>query len=117
VNLLGPRAFEPPQSYMAYFTSSNEGSLSNQTDIASEILEKPEPPISILLHCGLANKVEKKLTAPSLMSFIETKNLLFCYGCDHSSNLLKGGRNGCFYPPFCTSFGGISAFKYPQPSC
>jgi len=85
---------------MAYFTSSNEGSLSNQTDIASEILENPEPPIST-----------------SLMSFIETKNLLFYYGCDHSSNLLKGGRNGCFYPPFCTSFGGISAFKYPQPSC
>ena len=77
MNLLGPGAFEPPQSYMAYFTSSNKGSLSNQTDIASEILENPEPPISILLHCGLANRVEKKLTAPSLMSFIETKNLSF----------------------------------------
>jgi len=44
---------------MACFTSSTEGGLSNQTDLASEILENPEPPISILLYFGLANKVEK----------------------------------------------------------
>jgi len=77
VNPSGPGAFELSQSYTACFTSSNEGNLSNQTDLASEILENPEPPISILLHCGLANRDEKKLTAPSLMSFGETKNLSF----------------------------------------
>jgi len=44
---------------MACFTSSTEGGLSNQTDPASGILENPEPPISILLHFGLANRVEK----------------------------------------------------------
>jgi hypothetical protein len=44
---------------MACFTFSTEGGLSNQTNLASEILENPEPPISILLHFGLANRVEK----------------------------------------------------------
>jgi len=78
VNSSGRGAFEQSQSHTACFTSSNEGSLSNQTDLASEILENPEPPISILLHCGLANRVEKKLTAPYLMSFRETKNPPFC---------------------------------------
>jgi len=77
VNPSGPGAFEPSQSHTACFTSSNEGNLSNQTDFDYEILENPEPPISILLHCGLANRVKKKLTTPSLMSFGETKNVLF----------------------------------------
>ena len=77
MNPSGPGAFEPSQSHTACFTSSNECSLSNQTDLSSEILENPESPISILLHCGLANRVEKKLTTPSLMSFGESKNLPF----------------------------------------
>ena len=63
---------------MACFTSSTEGGLSNQTDPASGILENPEPPISILLHFGLANRVEKQLTTPFLMPFRETKILPFC---------------------------------------
>jgi hypothetical protein len=41
--------------------------------LASEILESLEPPISILLHVGLRNKDEKKLTAPFLISFEETR--------------------------------------------
>jgi hypothetical protein len=61
VNPSRPGAFEPSQSHTACFTSSNEGSLSNQIDLASEILENSEPPISILLHYDLANRVEKKL--------------------------------------------------------
>jgi hypothetical protein len=69
----GPGALEPSQSHTAYFTSSIEGGLFSQIDLVFEILENPEPLISILLHVGLRNKDEKKLTAPSFISFEETR--------------------------------------------
>jgi len=69
----GPGAFEPSQSHTACLTSSIEGGLSSQIDFASEILENPEPSISILLHVGFRNKDEKKLTASSFISFEETR--------------------------------------------
>jgi hypothetical protein len=69
----GPGALEPSQSHTTCLTSSIEGGLSSQIEFASEILENPEPPISILLHVGFRNKDEKKLTAPSFISFKETR--------------------------------------------
>jgi len=69
----GLEALEPSQSHIACFISSIEGCLSSQIDLAFEILENPEPPISILLHVGLRNNDEKKLTAPSFISFEETR--------------------------------------------
>jgi len=69
----GPGALEPSQSHTTYFTSSIEGGLFSQIDLVFEILENLEPLISILLHVGLRNKDEKKLTAPSFISFEETR--------------------------------------------
>jgi len=69
----GLGALEPSQSHIACFTSSIEGAFSSQIDLASKILENPEPPISILLHVGLRNKDEKKLTASFFISFEETR--------------------------------------------
>jgi len=60
-----PGALDPSQSHTACFTSFIESGLSSQIDLASGILENPEPPISILLQVGLRNKDDKKLTAPS----------------------------------------------------
>ena len=54
----GPGAFEPSESHATCFTSSIEWGFSSQTELASKIVLKPECPISILMHLGLANKLE-----------------------------------------------------------
>ena len=71
-----PGALDPSQSHTACFTSFIESGLSSQIDLASGILENPEPPISILLQVGLRNKDEKKSFTLVRFSYLVTGSFI-----------------------------------------